>query len=690
MAGGANPFLIMRGDDYSSPPANSSNPFLMDSTDFLGGPPFCDNPFLSQPTAPVTNVTSTGATNPFAFDAMDYGPPEGTQADRQPALPSNANDIFRDDIIVDSDILAQSPMTTVDFFCVNNQTLNLSHIEPVVAIQKPDILELKNTNTVSRMEDNMHVYSSDEEIAKTIPKRPPPPPRPVVPPSKETQDLIMSVTGAMDATSSHLLDRIPPTRTPSPVSMRDLHSPSPTPETVFVEFLDVSNSKSQSVVNQDIDFFDVNDTNDVKNTVSQDLIQPQTAENFMNLINDSIVDINQNHSQQHIEQVSPSRPCPPLPPLQPVSPVQPQPTVPAVPLHTSTPLVYSQPQMPPARLPPARPLPPQKPPPPPARRPSPPKPERPPVPLIKRKQSQPADDMMILGDETISPTAEQHIEKPVASTADIMSLYSAPPVVSKPEPIMDLLCETTDVNTSMMVQDMSPETPQQDIQMDTSDTQSKGSISSVTLNPFSADENVLSAVVDTSLVNPQTDNFRLDANIFATSHDTTTDNLTLHNETQNNVSQPEDIFNKQDIQCTYSQRFHESPTNVFSAEPEIANININANIDIKLAFEKTADVFDDFAAKFESAAKEESKNGFDPFGGSTNSAWGNDAGDSGFATGFDADEPFDAFLSLQEPPAVPQHTPSILSKRESQESDEDRDFSVFIKYVVWAVIMFTY
>ncbi|XP_049875602.1 protein stoned-B-like [Pectinophora gossypiella] len=56
------------------------------------------------------------------------------------------------------------------------------------------------------------------------------PPLPTRPLPPETQNLILSVTGQMEFTSSHLLDRIPPTRTPSPVSARDIHSPSPTPE----------------------------------------------------------------------------------------------------------------------------------------------------------------------------------------------------------------------------------------------------------------------------------------------------------------------------------------------------------------------------------------------------------------------------------------------------------------------------
>lgn len=56
------------------------------------------------------------------------------------------------------------------------------------------------------------------------PKRPPPRP---TPPSNDAKELILSVTGEMDATSLHLLDRLG--KTPSPTPMRDLLSPSPTP-----------------------------------------------------------------------------------------------------------------------------------------------------------------------------------------------------------------------------------------------------------------------------------------------------------------------------------------------------------------------------------------------------------------------------------------------------------------------------
>ncbi|XP_032517900.2 protein stoned-B isoform X1 [Danaus plexippus] len=62
----------------------------------------------------------------------------------------------------------------------------------------------------------------------------------------ETQNLILTVTGQMEFTSSHLLDRIPPTRTPSPVSVRDIHSPSPTPEPYLFE----DNTSTTQTVNK--------------------------------------------------------------------------------------------------------------------------------------------------------------------------------------------------------------------------------------------------------------------------------------------------------------------------------------------------------------------------------------------------------------------------------------------------------
>jgi hypothetical protein len=443
-----------------------------------------------------------------------------------------------------------------------------------IAPQKPTDLDLKFTNTVANG-------------SGSVPSRPPPP-RP--PPSKETQDLLMSVMGAMDATSSHLLDRIPPTRTPSPVSMRDLHSPSPTPEPSFGDLLDVGGS---------------NNKNSLENSTGD----------LLSLNQDNSCDINQNppvaqeNVQTNNKPARPSRPPRPKPPSYPKAAPQNEPT------------------------------PPSKPPPPPPQQ----------------------DEMMdMFGVESAPPAPPKQ-----ATKADILNLYNAPPKPEKTatdlffdtvEPEKEAVTNAEEVTVvesapdakpipeqvqEPIVQDnfISPEPSQNDLQMDTSDSQSKGSVSSVTFNPFAATEEINQH----NSPNKQNEIFQqdttaLDNNVFL----------------QNVVDSQQDIFGSCDTA---------PPTEDFGFG----------------TIEKSHDEFDAFAQKFESV-KDENKNGaFDAFT-AANDAWGNDVGtNQDSATGFGAEESFDAFLALQEPPSVPQSTPNRVSKAASQESDEDKDFSVFIK-----------
>lgn len=636
---GANPFLMMENEDTMSP-KNNSNPFLMDNTDFTGSTAFSDNPFLSntcqtaETVTSVNNVVSTGnATNPFAFDPVDFAPSDIIPDKKTHCvLSKETNDFFGQNITNDIEPTAQSTNDSItDFFSMDNneQSTNTcpTNVESAPVVQKPDVLDLKHTHTVSNNGENINLYFSDEELNKIPPKRPPPP-RPVIPPSKETKELIMSVTGAMDATSSHLLDRIPPTRTPSPVSMRDLHSPSPTPEHTFADFLDVGSVKSHPTNNTEVDLFDLSNTDDCITSIPAESKSDDVANNiesFMGLMSQTtnpVCDINQNHSVRQELPVRPPRPQPPQKPPPPMFKSNP----PQVPSQKNEPQqseqtvfpkqILMEPQQAAAGAPP-------------------------PV--------QPNDDMMdMLGDSNLPSTTEKLVPeqtKPVASTADIMSLYSTP-IFTKSEPIEDFLCEATDINMTALPDTLiSPElSSQHEIHMDTSDTQSKGSGSSVTFNPFASEDTVVSAtIIDTSSNSPQK------------THD---DSLTQNSMFVTSV----EVMNTNII----------SSNDIKNSTPQIQNDSV---------LEKSDDDFDDFAAKFESA-KDESKNAFDAFGGNGNSAWGTVDNDKGFASGFDADEPFDAFLSLQEPPAVPQGTPSMLSKRESQESDEDKDFSVFIKQVI--------
>ncbi|KAJ8922865.1 hypothetical protein NQ315_007900 [Exocentrus adspersus] len=248
---------------YHSPPSAASNPFLLNDDDIQNASDFGDNPFLSSDPFP----SSTNATNPFAFE------PNVTEQQSD-----NKFNVNCDDKSSVQDLFATNDVTVLD----KTPALDiLVNPDPVVAPpQKPQDLNLK---------------CSPPAVGNLPPR--PPPPRP--PPSKETQDLLMSVMGAMDATSSSLLDKIPPTRTPSPVSMRDLHSPSPTPETG--DLLDVGDRATEIVANN-------------------------KSEDFLKMDLEINCDINQNPEViQKVQQPKPVRPAPPTRPPKPPPPQKPPP-----------------------------------------------------------------------------------------------------------------------------------------------------------------------------------------------------------------------------------------------------------------------------------------------------------------------------------------------------------------------------
>lgn len=105
-------------------------------------------------------------------------------------------------------------------------------------------------------------FTEDASKMKPPPPRPAPPKRPPprpTPPSQEMhKELILSVTGEMDATSLHLLDRLP--KTPSPTPMRDLLSPSPTPTADLLGYDDLGppiTSQTSSVFDQQTNVIDI-------------------------------------------------------------------------------------------------------------------------------------------------------------------------------------------------------------------------------------------------------------------------------------------------------------------------------------------------------------------------------------------------------------------------------------------------
>lgn len=185
----SNPFLFDDdgGADVIAEP--TSNPFLQEAPSNAGEYETTENPFFAQPTS--------AAVNPFAdYQADVTEPPAATNTELFPTPKVD---------------------TAMSFF---GTTINDT--------------EEENSEFDASATYNESAQSESKKV---------PPPRPT-PPNQATQDLISTVADHLDQTSSHLLGRLPATRTPSPVSIRDLHSPSPTPENG--DLLDVSNDEFDS------------------------------------------------------------------------------------------------------------------------------------------------------------------------------------------------------------------------------------------------------------------------------------------------------------------------------------------------------------------------------------------------------------------------------------------------------------
>ena len=259
---GGNPFLMDYADpaDQGDTTQQASNPFLQDFEAPSDNAPASggggENPFLNFAADQSTYQPPTDSTNPFAFFGVEptqdaqFSAPEPTATSAAEDFGANQPNFFG--------IEEPSPVTQ-NFFDTGEPPKSDILVEPVQPDTFGQPVESEKSPAAPPVAKN----------ARPTPARPPPPPRPHPPlPPKNTKDLILSVTGAMDATSNHLLDRLQATRTPSPTLM---HSPSPTPEHSFADLLDVdgnvpdllSDESRQTVTskNQDImDLFDAPNT----------------------------------------------------------------------------------------------------------------------------------------------------------------------------------------------------------------------------------------------------------------------------------------------------------------------------------------------------------------------------------------------------------------------------------------------
>lgn len=203
-ASAVNPFFDVGGPVSTSGMSGTSNPFLM------GG----DDEMLHQPSM----ITTGMAFNPFA--AVD--PSAGGGHDGLAWLSSGG--AMRHDA---------SPYDLPDSSAAAHQHGGLVDDLLEEDVPLPEEL-ITNMGTVEVATPSPQASPIPSEASMMKPTRPTPPPRPPSRPSPphETQKLILSVTGAMQATSDHLLDRLR-AAAPSPVPGYHppvpSHTPSPSP-----------------------------------------------------------------------------------------------------------------------------------------------------------------------------------------------------------------------------------------------------------------------------------------------------------------------------------------------------------------------------------------------------------------------------------------------------------------------------
>ena len=230
----ANPFLFMEEESSAGTASDAfSNPFLVEDDGEDEGA--SDNPFFSQGNNPFADFGGA------ADEIIAAITTSASYMDNADTLTQTGASLF----LTDDDIEDAAEVdNAMSFFGTTiNESDGLTFPKP----HELTILNIQNT-----LLDEITTYSSEEELkAKKAP------PRPVPPPSHATQQLITSLADQMDQTSSNLLNRLPVTRTPSPVNMRDLHSPSPTPDNQLGDLLDVSDGSRQEQQTNQNNFFDM-------------------------------------------------------------------------------------------------------------------------------------------------------------------------------------------------------------------------------------------------------------------------------------------------------------------------------------------------------------------------------------------------------------------------------------------------
>lgn len=583
-----NPFLCSNEEIQDDSITHGNiNPFLINETGVGENQVAAENPFFNFSDIPTTNVQE-GYTNPFAFTDHEEVPPES----------ANTNNFLFDDPIADE----PSHDVTADL---------LGHFEPV---------STTTTAQTSQMSaDFLFQHDLMDRTPDPTPHRPPPPARPNITPSKETKHLILTVTGHMEATSSHL-DRIHAARTPSPTPMRDIHSPSPTPDFQHTNLIGDEDIKPifPQVVSE------------------SNHVEPPATNLIYGLESTSLT------STEPI-QAPPSIPTEPvkLPPSIPTEPVKLPPQRPPLPPLPAV----SEPKVKPSV--PARPA-------------------QPPKILDTKEEPKVFTDSDLTYNVSIPSSRKSSI-----TNTEQARKYSNENVIDNNVMIQNA------INSRKSSQDVTSRKSSQDIQRNISASQSRRESNEIAQNAFNQQitpDSSLFIENNTAVVNHE--------NIEPVPVQETADQFMNLFGTSIGKNEPETAFMNQDDSFAVQQETmaftqepikQESPFSQPSNELESQNAFFNA----------PDDQFDAFSAKFESVKISAENSSFDPFDGSGafGDVSTHTSEQKSEIEGFDADDGFDSFLAMGQPitPTSTMVSTPAKQRKNSEDSTDMNDFNVFIR-----------
>lgn len=550
-------------------------------------------------------------------------------------------------------------------FLAFSQTTEQAH--PVA-----DLLGINEKPQATVLEDTTKMKPPPPRPAP--PKRPPPRP---TPPSHDAKELIFNVTGEMDATSLHLLDRL--TKTPSPTPLRDLLTPSPTPTADLLGCEDLqppTTSQVSSVFDQQPNIIDFPSGSKPD--------RPKFPPKIDFLMDDLLEDVPIDEDLQLADNLMQKR-TPSIPENHPIGgskPTSRKSSNEFIPTQRrlSHDVTESRKIMPDMSK------------------------------ISDRRKSDIGHFAPILPSRKPTSQSDQYIQniKPDNSIQEIYESEDKSNVEECNNVTENILVPTEEIEEEKKIEEIIPqpheptdvawkdENIEQDVYNDQQHTESPNQFETDTA--ITITKPIPSAAESTAIESTVNENVQFDA---FDANTTLPSSESFHSSDGIVKEKYIDEYNAKTIPPVPDPSpFQEMPPQetsfnaVFEVSEKIATTafdilepqqsdSVNATLSTipesssLSTVIKNDDAFDAFAAKFDDSQNDSNASGgaFDAFGSVAGGAFEDSA------VGFGADDNFDSFLSTHQIPSAPQSTPAKVTRNNSGESLDENDFNVFIRLI---------